>query len=79
MAAGIDNTSTALNALVLASVAFPEPFQKARIAIDSVCGKPPSQALRFPTLSDLASLPYVEAFVKEALRWRPPVALVPPH
>ena len=79
MAAGGDNTRIALNAFVMASVLFPEVFHRARAEIDTVCGAPGSGSLRLPEISDMQSMPYMEALVKEVLRWRPAVPMPPPH
>jgi len=43
---------------------FPEAQAKARAEIDAVIGSD-----RLPSFADRDSLPYVEALVKEVLRW----------
>lgn len=45
---------------------YPEAQKKAQAEIDAVVGRN-----RLPTLADRASLPYVEALVKEVFRWQP--------
>ena len=45
---------------------YPEFQRKAQEEIDRVIGND-----RFPTLADQANLPYVDALVKEVLRWHP--------
>ena len=44
----------------------PEIQRKAQAEIDRVVGSD-----RFPTFADQADLPYVDAVVKEVLRWKP--------
>ena len=44
----------------------PEVQRKAQAEIDRVVGND-----RFPTAADQSSLPYVDALVKEVLRWNP--------
>ena len=51
----------------------PEVQRKAQAEIDRVIGGD-----RFPTFDDQASLPYVEAVVKEVLRWNPVTPLGKP-
>ena len=45
---------------------YPEVQRQAQVEIDRVIGNE-----RFPTLADQSSLPYVDALVKEVLRWNP--------
>ena len=79
MAAGGDNTRMTLNAFVMAVVSFPKVFELARMEIDKLCGDVDSQRMRLPCLNDTESLPYVRGCMKEVLRWRPVVPLIPPH
>lgn len=76
VSAGSDNTRMALNAWVMSAIAFPETFQRTREAVEKVVGK---DASRLPELADLENIPYVCAAIKEIMRWRPPVPIVPPH
>jgi len=55
-------------------IAHPEVQRRAQVELDSVVGRS-----RFPTFSDVSSLPYIQAIVKEVLRWRPPVPFSVPH
>jgi cytochrome P450 len=73
ISAGADNPRMTMNAWVMACLAYPEKMERAREEIVSVCG----QAARLPVLKDIARMPYVCAVVKEVLRWRPTVPLVP--
>jgi cytochrome P450 len=53
---------------------FPEAQRKAQEEIDRVVG-----GGRLPTLADRESLPYIEATVKEVLRWHPVAPMGLPH
>lgn len=72
--AGADNPRMTMNAFVMACLAYPGVVQKAREEIDRICG---ADAERLPSLDDLPNLPYMCAVVKEVLRWRPTVPLIP--
>ncbi|KFA56506.1 hypothetical protein S40293_01192 [Stachybotrys chartarum IBT 40293] len=72
MAAGSDNPRMALNTLLMASLAYPACIQRARDEIDAIFSTE-----RLPMLGDMPNLPYTCAVVKEVLRWRPVVPLVP--
>ncbi|KAK3349143.1 cytochrome P450 [Lasiosphaeria hispida] len=63
--AGSDTSSSTLITFVLACCAFPETVQRAQEELDAVVGSG-----RSPHWDDSASLPYMNAFVKEVLRWR---------
>ena len=65
--AGSDTTRGTFNVLVAAAVAQPDWVVRARDELDRVCGP----AGRLPTFEDQAKLPYIQAVIKEALRWRP--------
>lgn len=73
--AGADNPRMALNALFMACLAYPGVIDLARQELDAVCGTDPEG--RLPTIQDLPRLPFVCAMVKEVLRWRPTVPLMP--
>ena len=53
-----------MQALFLAMVLYPEVQRKAQKEIDAVMG--PN---RLPDFSDRPSLPYINAIVKESMRW----------
>ena len=74
ISAGSDNTRMPLNTLVMAALCHPDAITKAREEADSVCG-----AGRLPGIGDMPKMPYTCALVKEVLRWRPPVPLIPQH
>ena len=64
--AGVDSTATSLQYFVLACMLYPKAVERARTELDHVVGRS-----RLPTLHDIPKMPYVKAFVKEVLRWRP--------
>lgn len=53
---------------------YPEVQRKAQDEIDRVLG-----AGRLPKVADRASLPYIDAVVKEVLRWHPVAPMGIPH
>ncbi|KIK63931.1 hypothetical protein GYMLUDRAFT_161793 [Collybiopsis luxurians FD-317 M1] len=73
-AAGAESTVSALSSFMLAMILYPEVQEKARRELDSVVGLG-----RLPDFSDRGSLPYVDATVKEVLRWNPVAPLGLPH
>lgn len=76
ISAGSDNPRMTMNCFVMAALSYPEKMQRARDEIDSVCG---SVAERLPTVNDMTTMPYVCALIKEVLRWRPTVPMIPQH
>jgi cytochrome P450 len=76
VAAGSDNVRMTINAFVMAAMCYPDIVRKARVEIDRICG---SDAERLPELRDMQRLTYISAMIKEGLRWRPTVPLIPQH
>ena len=76
VSAGSDSTRIPMNALVAAALCHPDAMRKAREEADAVCG---SRATRLPGLADMHKMPFTCALLKEVLRWRPPIPLVPQH
>lgn len=72
---GSDTTVSTLNSFVLAMVLFPEVQRKAQEEIDQVTGG----TERLPGFEDRERLPYVNALIKEALRWIPVISMGIPH
>jgi len=69
--AGSDTTKNQLNMLVAAWAAERgEWLHTARKELDEVCG---ATAERLPTFDDWDRLPFIQAIMKETLRWRPNV------
>jgi len=52
---------------------------RAQRELDAVLGSPESPSFRLPTFSDRLNLPYIDAIVKEGLRYIPPVTAGLPH
>ncbi|EJT98927.1 cytochrome P450 [Dacryopinax primogenitus] len=71
--AGQETTNTVLRVFTLAMLHHPDVVQAAQRQLDAVCGG------RVPGFEDRDNLPYIQAIVKEALRWRPAVPLSVPH
>jgi cytochrome P450 len=69
--AGSDTTKNQLNMFIAAWAADPgEWVAKARKELDEICGP---NAERLPTFDDWDRLPFMQAIIKETLRWRPNV------
>ncbi|KAF9223390.1 cytochrome P450 [Gyrodon lividus] len=73
-AAASETTASTLLIFFLAMVLNPEVQERAQAEIDSVIG-----TVRLPVFEDRPSLPYVEAVLRETLRWHPAVPLSIPH
>ncbi|KAK7052033.1 putative cytochrome P450 [Favolaschia claudopus] len=74
MEGGSDTTSSYLQSLILALVAYPDAQRKAQEEIDHVVG-----SLRMPTLEDLEEMPYIRAMISENHRFRPVAPMLIPH
>ena len=72
--AGAETTATTLLWWVLAMITHPEAQTRAQDELDLVVGR-----FRPPTFADAPNLPYIQAMVKESLRWRPALPLSVPH
>ncbi|KAJ8462756.1 hypothetical protein ONZ51_g10699 [Trametes cubensis] len=72
--AGADTTVETFLALFCAVLRHPEVQKRAQDELDTVVG-----ADRLPQLSDKPSLPYINALVKELLRWHNVFPLCIPH
>ncbi|KAH9022743.1 cytochrome P450 [Lactarius deliciosus] len=72
--AGSETTSTTMSWWALAMIAHPEVQKRAHIELDTVVGRS-----RTPIFSDAPNLPYIQAIVKEVLRWRPALPFSLPH
>jgi cytochrome P450 len=64
--AGLDTTSISICTVLVAAASFPEEQAKVQAELDAVVGRH-----RAPTFADQGSLPRLQAFISEALRWRP--------
>ncbi|KAF9444505.1 cytochrome P450 [Macrolepiota fuliginosa MF-IS2] len=72
-AGGSDTTVIMAEAFFLAMVMYPEVQKKAQDELDAVLGG------RLPDFNDKASLPYINALVKELLRWHLAIPFGIPH
>ncbi|EMD35959.1 hypothetical protein CERSUDRAFT_115906 [Gelatoporia subvermispora B] len=72
--AGSETTYATILTLVMAMALFPEKQKLAQVELDRVLGSE-----RLPTIQDRERLPYVDAVVKEAMRWQPAVHMGVPR
>ncbi|KAK7464215.1 hypothetical protein VKT23_006381 [Stygiomarasmius scandens] len=72
--AGHETTTTTMCWFILSMVLYPKYQIEAQKELDKVVGY-----ARLPSLSDLPHLPYIQAILKEVLRWRPAAPLAAPH
>ncbi|KAI9508272.1 cytochrome P450 [Russula earlei] len=72
--AGAETSATTLAWWALAMIAHPEVQKRAQDELDAVVGRS-----RTPSFADVPSLPYIQALVKESLRWRPALPMSIPH
>ncbi|KAF5327657.1 hypothetical protein D9619_004794 [Psilocybe cf. subviscida] len=73
-AAGAETTTAALETFFLVMATNPDVQKKAQQEIDACVGDD-----RLPSYDDWSSLPYIEAIVREILRWRTVLPLSLPH
>ncbi|EXJ82881.1 hypothetical protein A1O3_06697 [Capronia epimyces CBS 606.96] len=66
---GAETTSSSMLTMILALAKNPWVQEKAKKQLDEVCGSE-----RMPQWADFAKLPYINAIIKEGMRWRPAVA-----
>ncbi|KAE9402133.1 cytochrome P450 [Gymnopus androsaceus JB14] len=72
--AGAETTTIALSWLIYSMTLFPEVQARGQEEIDRVVGRD-----RLPNFGDMGELVYVQAMVKEILRWQPVIPLALPH
>ncbi|TBU37472.1 cytochrome P450 [Dichomitus squalens] len=72
--AGSDTTHAIMEALFLAMAMHPDKQRQAQQELDAAVGSD-----RLPTFSDVGSLPYLRAVVKETLRWHTILPAGLPH
>ncbi|KAJ6490080.1 cytochrome P450 [Mycena sanguinolenta] len=63
-----------MHTFILACILYPEWIPRAQREIDAIVGED-----RLPSFKDRPCLPYVEAIVRETLRWRPAARFGLPH
>ncbi|EMD36023.1 hypothetical protein CERSUDRAFT_138759 [Gelatoporia subvermispora B] len=73
-AAGVETTYATTLSFILAMALYPEKQKLAQAEVDAVIGVD-----RLPTIYDRGSLPYVEAVIKETMRWQPALPLSVPR
>ncbi|KAJ8592289.1 cytochrome P450 [Rhizopogon salebrosus TDB-379] len=73
-AAGLETTTSTLLVFLLAMLFYPEVQTKAHAEIDRIVGKD-----RLPDFDDRPALPYLDAILRETLRWHPVAPLGVPH
>ncbi|OCH91992.1 cytochrome P450 [Obba rivulosa] len=73
-AAGAETTYATVLSFILAMALNPEVQKKAQAEIEKVIG-----SRRLPAMHDRQGLPYVEAVVKETMRWQPSAPLSVPR
>ncbi|KLO04415.1 cytochrome P450 [Schizopora paradoxa] len=71
---GADTTVSAKYSFFLAMTLHPDVQRRAQEELDRAVG-----AERLPAFSDRKNLPYIDALIKETLRWHPVVPLSVPH
>ncbi|TFY83864.1 hypothetical protein EWM64_g140 [Hericium alpestre] len=71
---GSDTTVAGICSFVLAMTLFPDIQKKAQAEINAVVG-----SSRLPVFNDRDRLPYVDAILKEVLRWQPISPISIPH
>ncbi|EEB99153.1 hypothetical protein MPER_01220, partial [Moniliophthora perniciosa FA553] len=67
-------TAATLGWLILALISHPDVQKKAHEELDNIVGRN-----RIPTMEDMEQLPYIQAIVKETMRWRPVAPIGVPH
>ncbi|EIW83762.1 cytochrome P450 [Coniophora puteana RWD-64-598 SS2] len=71
---GLLQSASVLQSFVLAMLLHPHIQARAHAEIDAIVGND-----RLPSFEDRPSMPYIEAIIREVLRWRPVVPLGIPH
>ncbi|KAK7462926.1 hypothetical protein VKT23_007506 [Stygiomarasmius scandens] len=73
-AAGQETSTTVLHWFLFIMLLFPEVQRQAQDELDRVVGRS-----RLPSPADMKHLPYIQAIVKEIVRWKPPTPIGVPH
>ncbi|KAK0240852.1 cytochrome P450 [Armillaria nabsnona] len=73
-AAGTGTTIVTIEIFLLAMLHYPAVMKKAQAEIDSVTGPE-----RMPGFKDFDALPYIQAVIKETMRWRCIAPIAVPH
>ncbi|KAI1785432.1 cytochrome P450 [Ganoderma leucocontextum] len=67
---GAETIAAVMHSFFLAMLLYPDVQARARRELEAALG-----AHRFPTFEDFGSVPYIDALIKELLRWQPIVRL----
>jgi len=78
-AAGAEATTAVVYDFILQMILNPYIQRRAQAELDTVIGSPDSPSFRLPTFKDRSQLPYIEALMKESLRWHPSAPSGAPH
>ncbi|KAG2015054.1 cytochrome P450 [Coprinopsis cinerea AmutBmut pab1-1] len=81
-AAGSETTNSVLEFLFYALLSRPEVQKKAQRELDDVLMETTQDGgvrIRLPDIEDFGDMPYINAIVKEALRWQPVMPVGVPH
>jgi cytochrome P450 len=70
---------SSVHSCVLGLLLNPSVQTRAQVELDAVLGSATSPSFRLPTFSDRPNLPYIDAIVKETLRWLTVAATGLPH
>ncbi|KAG1772052.1 cytochrome P450 [Suillus occidentalis] len=71
---GIDTSTSALQVFLMAMLLYPDVQARARAEINAVVKHD-----QMPSIDDRPSLPYLDAILREVLRWYPPIPLGMAH
>ncbi|KAG2155266.1 cytochrome P450 [Suillus bovinus] len=71
---GIDTSTSTLHVFLMAMLLYPDVQARARAEINEVVMHD-----KMPTIDDRPSLPYLDAVLREVLRWYPPIPLGMAH
>ncbi|KAH6763859.1 hypothetical protein C2S51_015108 [Perilla frutescens var. frutescens] len=74
LVAGTDTTATTVEWAIHRLMRYPRVIEKARAELDRVIGRN-----RWVEEEDLSELPYINAIMKETMRFHPITPLMPPH
>ncbi|KAG2346057.1 cytochrome P450 [Suillus weaverae] len=71
---GIDTSTSTLQVFLMAMILYPDVQARARAEINQVVTHD-----KMPSIDDRPSLPYLDAVLREVLRWHPPIPLGMAH
>ncbi|KAK7437133.1 hypothetical protein VKT23_018756 [Stygiomarasmius scandens] len=72
--AASETTATTMKWFIFTMILYPEVQKRAQDELDKIVGRS-----RLPSFADAKHLPYIQAIVKEILRWRPGMGASVPH